>query len=187
MSMDKQLIPLITPEMYRNLPDQTTEILNRLITEVNDNRYTMAELQNLIIVMRQQIADLQPPEPVPPTPTGDWIQVVPFDVNNMGSRPMWCLANVCEGFGFNGGIYNSAREDMNAQIANGTLHAGTPPADISVPIYYDNIMADGHAAVWDRGIVYSDKVMYGSIDAVTNGYMGWGELVNSHRVVERAS
>jgi hypothetical protein len=34
--MAKQLIPRITPEMLKNLPDQTCEILNRVIDEVNN-------------------------------------------------------------------------------------------------------------------------------------------------------
>lgn len=184
--MDKQLIPLITPEMFRSLPDQTTEILNRLISEVNDSRYTILELQNIIIVLRQQVADLQPEPPTPPTPTGDWVQVLAFDVTRMGTTPGRCLGNVQLGYGFEYGDYNSAREDMNAQIANGTLHAELPPADIAVPIYYNNNMANGHVAVSDHGTIYSDGVMYGSIDAVTSGYRGWGELVGGRRVVAPA-
>lgn len=185
--MNSHLIPLITPEMFRHLPDQTTETLNRLITEVNDSRRTMLEMQNLIITMRQQIEGLQPTPPTPPTPTGDWIQDVAFNVADMGTTPGLCLGNVQRGFGFAYGSYNSAREDMEAQIANGTLHAELPPADIAVPIYYNNSMAAGHVAVSDHGIIYSDGVMYGSIDAVTSGYRGWGELVGGHRVVSPAN
>ena len=187
MDMNKQLIPLISVEMYRHLPDQTTDVINRLITEVNENRLLMQEMTDAIIVLRQQVADLRP-SPVPPTPTGDWVQLVPFDIQHMGSTPGRCLENVCLGYGYAGGIYNSAREDMEAQIANGTLHAGTPPADIAVPIYYSNFYysVDGHAAVWDHGTVYSDGVEYPSIDAVTTNYTGWGELVNGHRVVSPA-
>lgn len=183
--MNKQRIPFITPEMFRELPDQTTEIINRLITEVNDLELSNIELTNAIIALRKAIKNLGPT----PTPTGDWRQLVPFDIQHMGHEQGMCLKNVCLGFGFVGGIYTSAREDMEAQIANGTLHAGTPPADIAVPIYYSNFYysVDGHAAVWDHGTVYSDGVEYPSIDAVTTNYTGWGELVNSHRVVERAS
>lgn len=186
--MIQQLIPLLTTEEFRHLPDQTTEVLNRLIMEVNDSRAERVELTNAIIALQKQIKELQP-QPVPPTPTGEWRQLVQFDINHMGHTPQMCLANVCEGFGFAGGLYNSAREDMESQIANGTLHAGTPPSDIAVPIYYSNFYYTeyGHAAVWDHGVVYSDGVEYPSIDAVTTNYTGWGELVNSHRVVERVS
>lgn len=185
--MNKQRIPFITPEMFRELPDQTTEIINRLVTEVNDLELSNIELTNAIIALRKAIKNLSPTPT--PTPTGDWVQLVPFDIQHMGSTPGRCLENVCLGYGYAGGVYNSAREDMEAQIANGTLHAGTPPADIAVPIYYSNFYysVDGHAAVWDHGTVYSDGVEYPSIDAVTTNYTGWGELVNSHRVVERAS
>lgn len=34
--MTKQKIPKITPEMLRNLPDQTCNILNRVIDEINN-------------------------------------------------------------------------------------------------------------------------------------------------------
>lgn len=34
--MAKQKIPKITPEMLRNLPDQTCNILNRVIDEINN-------------------------------------------------------------------------------------------------------------------------------------------------------
>lgn len=34
--MAKQLIPRVTPEMLKNQPDQTTDILNRIIDAVNE-------------------------------------------------------------------------------------------------------------------------------------------------------
>lgn len=185
--MNSHLIPLLTTEMYRDLPDQTVEILNRLIAEANEYRLERMELTNAIIVLQKQVKALQPTPPTPPTPTGNWIQDVAFNVANMGTTPGLCLGNVQQGFGFAYGSYNSAREDMEAQIANGTLHAELPPADIAVPIYYNNSMAAGHVAVSDHGIIYSDGVMYGSIDAVTSGYRGWGELVGGHRVVSPAN
>lgn len=184
--MNEHLIPLMTTEVFRKLPDQATELINRLVYEANENKLAMAELTNEIIVLKQQVADLQPTPPTPPTPTGDWVQVLAFDVTRMGTTPGLCLGNVQLGYGFEYGDYNSAREDMNAQIANGTLHAELPPADVAVPIYYNNSMAAGHVAVSDHGIIYSDGVMYGSIDAVTSGYRGWGELVGGHRVVAPA-
>lgn len=184
--MISHLIPFISTEMYRHLPDQTTEILNRLITEVNESRLTMAEMTDAIVVLRQQVADLQPAPPTPPTPTGNWVQVLQFDAANMGNTPHRCLENTRLGFGIPDGSFTSARADMNSQIANGTLHTELPPADIAVPIYYNNSMAAGHVAVSDHGIIYSDGVMYGSIDAVTSGYRGWGELCDGVRVVAPA-
>ena len=183
MSMDKRhLIPLLTTEEFRQFPDQTTEILNRLITEVNDRRNEIVELTNAIIVLQNQVKNLGPS----PTPTGEWEQVLNFDLNAMGNTPYHCLQNTREGFHISTGTFLTARADMESQIANGTLHAGTPPADIAVPIYYDNIYAEGHVAVWDHGVVYSDKQYYGSIEDVTNGYTGWGELCDGVRVVTRS-
>lgn len=34
--MNKQLIPRVTPDMLRNQPDQTTDILNHVIDAVNE-------------------------------------------------------------------------------------------------------------------------------------------------------
>ena len=185
--MISHLIPMMTTEVYRKLPDQATDIINRLIAEANENRATMVELAEAIIVLRQRVSDLEnQPGPIPPSPTGEWTQVLTFDWHNMGDTPHMCLENVQLGYGFQYGAYNSAREDMNAQIANGTLHSGTPPYDIAVPIYYDNDQAAGHVAVWDHGAVWSDKVQYPGIVDVTTGYRGWGELVGGQRVVTPA-
>ena len=185
--MDRHLIPLLTTEMYRDLPDQTVEILNRLIAEINKYQLERIELTNAIIVLQKQVKALQPDPPTPPTPTGDWVQVLQFDPTHMGNTPRRCLENTRLGFGISSGTFTSARADMESQIANGTLHAELPPADIAVPIYYNNTMANGHVAVSDHGIIYSDGVMYGSIDAVTSGYRGWGELCDGVRVVSPAS
>lgn len=183
--MAKQRIPLITTEMYRNLPDQTTEILNRLITEVNDNRLDLTEITNAIIVLQNQIKKLGPA----PIPAGDWQQILAFHIEDMGTTPNMCLQNTREGFGIQTATFASAKEDMDSQIQNGTLHAGTPPLNISVPLYYDgwSLVPDGHAAVWDHGVVYSDGVRYASINSVTVNYTGWGELCDGVRVVAPAS
>lgn len=184
--MNRQLIPLISPEMYRNLPDQTTEILNRLIVEVNSYRGNITELTNAVIVLQNQVKAL---EPAPPTPTGEWQQVLNFVLANMGTTQGLCLQNTRLGFGIQTGTYSTARADMESQIANSTLHAGTPPADIAVPIYYSNFdyTPDGHVAVWDHGIVYSDGVYCPSITAVASNYTGWGELCDGVRVVAPTS
>lgn len=178
----KQRIPLITPEMYRNLPDQTTEILNRLITEVNNRQSDIMELTNAVIALRKQIKEIEPC-PVP----GDWIQELQFNLANMGNTPTMCLQNTRLGFGISSGTFPTARADMESQIANGTLHSGLPPSGIAVPIYYDNSIAEGHVAVWDHGRVYSDKVEYPNINAVDTGYTGWGELCDGVRVVSPAN
>lgn len=176
--MNKQRIPFITPEMYRQLPDQTTEVLNRLIEEVNNYRANMLEMTNAIIDLRKQIKELGPcPAP------GDWIQERQFNLENMGNTPTMCLQNTRLGFGIQTGHFPTARADMESQIANGTLHSGLPPSGIAVPIYYDNSIAEGHVAVWDHGRVYSDKVEYPNINAVDSGYAGWGELCDNTRVV----
>lgn len=180
--MDRQRIPFITTEMYRHLPDQTTEILNRLITEVNGYRKEYIELANAILDLRKQIKDLPTP-----TPSGEWVQLMVFNVLNMGSAQGMCLQNTRLGFGIPSGTFPTARADMESQIQNGTLHAGVPPTSIAVPIYYNNSLEAGHVAVWDHGVVYSDKIRCDSIDAVDSGYMGWGELCDGVRVVEKAS
>lgn len=180
--MIKQRIPLLTPTMLTQLPDQTTEILNRLIEEVNEHQKESLEITNEILALKKAVKNIQPG----PTPTpGDYNQLLQFNLENMGSEIGWCLKNTRLGFGITTGHFTSARADMESQIANGTLHSGTPPMDISVPIYYDNIIAEGHVAVWDKGKVYSDKNPYPSIDSVDRGYMGWGEFCDGTRVVEK--
>lgn len=183
--MAKQRIPSFTVDMFSHLPDQTVEILNRLVAEVNESQGSFTELTNAVIMLQNQIKNLSPTPT--PTPTGEWQQILAFNWEDMGDTDGMCLQNVEMGYGFSYGSFNSAREDMDSQIANGTLHAGTPPADIAVPIYYDNTLADGHVAVWDHGRVYSDKRLYANIDAVTGGYAGWGELCGGVRVVSRIS
>lgn len=180
--MNKQRIPFITPEMFRELPDQTTEIINRLVTEVNDLELSNIELTNAIIALRKAIKNSGPT----PTP-GSWAQILQFDPNRMGSQQGFCLQNTREGFGIPTGTFNTAREDMESQMLNGTLHAGYPPLGIAVPIYYNNSLEAGHVAVWDHGVVYSDKRQCASIEAVDSGYMGWGELCDGARVVEKVS
>lgn len=123
-------------------------------------------------------------------PSDEWLQVRTFNLANMGTTPGWCLMNCRLGFGINTGTYASARADMNAQRANGTLHdAGqNPPAYIQVPVYIDTGVADGHVVVWDRGTVYSDGVLIqnGLAYYGMGNIWGWGELCDGARVVRRA-
>ena len=185
-------IPRVNPEIQKRLPNQFCEILNKAIEKANsveDIQKTikllekmLGDVNGVLASLQQQIDDIRP---IPPTPTGDWIQERQFDIANMGSELGMCLQNTRLGFGITTPTFPTARADMNSQIANGTLHSGTPPVDISVPIYYNNNLDAGHIAVWDRGVVYSDKRLYGSIDAVDGGYTGWGELCDGARVVQR--
>lgn len=180
--MAKQRIPLLTTEVYSRFPDQATEIINRLVYEVNDYQRQITEITNAIILLQKEVKNIQPC-PVP----GDWIQELQFNLQNMGNTPNMCLQNTRLGFGIQTGHFASARADMESQIANGTLHPGLPPSGIAVPIYYNNSIPDGHVAVWDHGRVYSDKVEYPNINAVDSGYAGWGELCDNTRVVSPAN
>ena len=121
-----------------------------------------------------------------PLPSKEWVQVREFYPADMGNTPGWCLQNCRLGYHIYSGTYATARADMEAQQANGTLHSGTPPDYIAVPVYYANynITTAGHVAVWNFGVVWSDKVPYQSIDAVTNSYVGWGEFCDGQRVVQ---
>ena len=116
----------------------------------------------------------------------EWTQVRDFYPADMGTTPGYCLQNSRLGFHIYSGTYMTARADMEAQQANGTLHSGTPPDYIAVPVYYANynITPAGHVAVWDHGTVWSDGVAFPSIDSVTNSYVGWGELCDGARVVQ---
>lgn len=118
--------------------------------------------------------------------THEWNQVRNFYPSAMGTTPGLCLQNSREGFLIPYGTFPTARADMESQQANGTLHSGTPPDYIAVPVYYANynITTAGHVAVWDHGTVWSDGVQFSSIDAVTNSYVGWGELCDGQRVVQ---
>jgi hypothetical protein len=118
--------------------------------------------------------------------TQEWTQVRAFYPSAMGTTPGWCLQNSRQGFLIPYGTFQTARADMESQQANGTLHSGTPPDYIAVPVYYANynITTAGHVAVWDHGTVWSDGVQFPSIDSVTNSYVGWGELCDGARVVQ---
>lgn len=178
-------IPLLTVDMFSHLPDQTTELINRLVEEVNEYRYTTQELTNEIIVLKNQVKRLTP-TPTPPSPSGDWQQVLLFDPANMGTTPGLCLQNCRLGFGIQTATYGSAYEDMLAQKSNGTLHETLyPPNDIQVPIYIRTGAVGQHVVVWDRGVVYSDGVQihdwvgyYGE-----QNIYGWGEFCDGVRVV----
>ena len=127
----------------------------------------------------------QMPDPVYPSAV-EWEQVRDFYPADMGTTPGWCLQNTRLGFHIYSGTYQSARADMEAQQANGTLHSGTPPDYIACPIYFANYSYTplGHVAAWDHGRVYSDGEEFPSIASVATDYMGWGEFCDGARVVQ---
>lgn len=111
-----------------------------------------------------------------------WKQVREFEPSKMGKQAGWCLQNCRLGFGIPA-KYATAGNDAKAQIASGTLHEGTPPSNISVPVYFDVSDPAEHVVVWHKGVVYEDgKVRSKGL----SGYKmyGWGELCDGVRVVE---
>lgn len=108
-------------------------------------------------------------------------QVKTFNPSLMGKQPGWCLMNCRLGFGINRGTFNSAKDDMESQIKNGTFHKGLPPNDIAVPVYCDTASEYEHVIVADHGTYYSDGY-------ITNPnyfkVFGWGEKCDGERVVK---
>lgn len=110
-------------------------------------------------------------------------QVKQFNLAKMGRKSGWCLQNVRLGFGIANGKFPSAKADMESQRKNGTLHSGTPPTNIAVPVYCDTLSRFEHVVAWDHGKVYSDGTLIprGLAEYKT---FGWGELCDGVRVVE---
>lgn len=108
-------------------------------------------------------------------------QVKTFSVSKMGKTKGMCLQNCRLGFGITSGTYPSAVADMNAQKKSGTFHAGTPPKDISVPVYCDTVSQYEHIIVSHKGVCYSDGVK----TSISNfKVFGWGEYCDGQRVVK---
>ena len=95
--MARQLIPRISPAMLKHNPDQVTEILNRAIDEINFFNSNLDILTGEIIDLKRRVSALEDGPTPPPTPTGEWTQVVAFNSADMGTIPGWCLANVLAG------------------------------------------------------------------------------------------
>lgn len=109
-----------------------------------------------------------------------WQQVLSFNISKMGTKKGWCLQNARLGFGITKGTYASAKADMLAQKANGTLHPLPAPTNVSVPVYVDSVSVYEHIMVCDYGTYYSD----GKKVAKPSKVFGWGELCDGVRVVK---
>ena len=184
-------IQSVTPQIIKQTPDQFSYILNRLIDSVNLQEKTLTEVKRELSALEKKVEELEP-TPVPPTPQGDWAQVLQFDAANMGSTPGYCLQNVMAGFGiapYPGGS-PGAFDDMLYNQAQGTLHEETyPPTSIAVPIYIRTGAEYQHVVAWDHGVVYSDGVVINNwVDYYgEQNIYGWGELCDKIRVVEPLS
>lgn len=193
----EQYIPKITPMMLRDQPDQTCDTLNRLVAKINTMQGQITDLSNNIVAINNKmdllyewVDDIDYRVKVlehMPYPGSDYAQVRLFNIANMGKRPGWCLANVDAGFGIINGTFPNARSDWESQIANGTLHSGTPPINLQVPVYCDTGTANGHVVVWDRGTVYSDGHIIPEGLSYYSNVVGWGELCDGNIVVRRVS
>lgn len=162
--------------MLRQQPDQTSEILNRIIEKINGLDKTLEKMQAQITEIDNR------PEP---TIDGGFYQVLPFDPTLMGHTSGMCLQNCREGFGITTGTFPSARADMESQMTNGTLHDGTPPLLLQVPVYVESGTVNGHVVVWDRGVVWSDGSIVSDGLAHWSAIYGWGELCDGVRVVDK--
>lgn len=160
------------------MPDQTSDILNRLIARTN-------ELEKLVLGFDERITALEE-KPSPEIIDREWHQVRMFDPTAMGTTPGMCLANVDAGFGITTGTYPTARADMEAQQANGTLHTDMPPPDwLAVPVYVESGTPNGHVCVWDCGTVWSDGQIVTQGLSYWETVYGWGELCDNVRVVSK--
>lgn len=110
-------------------------------------------------------------------------QTMPFYPKDMGKQKGWCLQNCRLGFHIYKPKYASAKAAMDAAKRNGTYHAGTPPNNISVPVYVSSSSKYGHVVVWDKGTWWSDGKSYRS----WSGVLGWDEMMDGTRVVKVAS
>ena len=110
-------------------------------------------------------------------------QTMPFYPKDMGKQKGWCLQNCRLGFHIYTPKYASAKAAMDAAKRNGTYHAGTPPNNISVPVYVSSSSKYGHVVVWDKGTWWSDGKKYSS----WSGVFGWDEMMDGTRVAKVAS
>ena len=116
-----------------------------------------------------------------------YTQVKNFNPSKMGKRSGWCLANVDQGFGIRKGTYPSAKADMEAQRAKGTLHPlSTLPTNCAVPVYINTDSPYEHVEVCVNGKTwYSDGKI---IKAPTkSSIFGWGEFCDGVRIVKTST
>ena len=174
-------IPKITPEMLRRQPDQVSEILNRVITNLNTLSLDIEKINARIASVEKRVTALEGA-----SPSVEYVQTLLFNSAAMGSTPGMCLKNCRLGFGISSGHFASARDDWEDQQANGTLHTGYPPSYLQVPVYCDTGTVNGHVVVWDRGTVWSDGAVVPEGLSHYSNIIGWGELCDNVRVVSRA-
>ena len=110
-------------------------------------------------------------------------QTQAFYPKDMGKQKGWCLQNCRLGFHLYTPHYSSAKAAMTAAKKNGTFHAGTPPNNISVPVYISTSSQYGHVCVCDKGTWYNDGKKVSSM----GGVLGWDEMMDGSRVVKVAS
>lgn len=110
-------------------------------------------------------------------------QVKGFYPKDMGKVKGWCLKNCRLGFHIYTGRYASAKVAMQAGQKLGTYHAGTPPNNISVPVYCDTPSVYEHVVVSDHGTWYSD----GKKVSKPNNIFGWDEMMDGVRVVKQSN
>lgn len=113
----------------------------------------------------------------------DYEQVSSVNIKAMGKRKGWCLQNCRLVFGFTVGKYASAKVDMEAQRAGGTLHSiDTLPTNVVVPVYVDTTSKYEHVVISYYGTFYEDG--YRISKNKYSKYFGWGELCDGRRVVK---
>lgn len=139
-------------------------------------------INNEIVNLKKRVQAL---EDAPAPSEVDWIQILLFNSANMGTTPGMCLQNCRLGFGIPTGTFPNARADWTSQQTNGTLHEGYPPGYLQVPVYIDTGTANGHVVVWDRGTVWEDGYVLTDGLAHYQNIIGWGELIDGDRVVQR--
>lgn len=110
-------------------------------------------------------------------------QTLPVNINSMGKKKGWCLQNCRLVFGIMVGKYASAKKDMEAQRASGTLHPiDELPTNVIVPVYVDTASQYEHVIISWYGTFYEDG--YKINRNKYNRFFGWGELCDGVRVVK---
>lgn len=111
-------------------------------------------------------------------------QELPFYPKDMGTQKGWCLKNCRIGFHIYTAKYASAKAAMTAAKRNGTYHDGTPPSNISAPVYVASPSQYGHVVVYDKGTWYTDGKRY---TPKQSDIYGWDEMMDGTRVVKITS